>query len=158
MQLNFDNRGGIRRMYAIPARDILRIRNNWSLGNVTPELKRRDRIVELPFYAGQTYSFREEHTLTEDGDRYTISITGIMPSHLVDEWTLDVLRHDEWLVLHQDTRGRIRLSGTQLIPLRFSSVSDTGTAANELNGETFTFSATEAEASPECYIADIGNL
>lgn len=158
MKLDFDNRGGIRRMYAIPVKDILRIRSNWSLDNVTPELKRRDRIVELPFYAGQTYNFREEHAVTEDGDRYAISITGIIPSHLVDEWTIDVLRHDEWLVLHQDTRGRIRLSGTQLIPLRFSSVSDTGSAANELNGETFTFSAIEAEASPECHVADTDNL
>lgn len=158
MQLNFDNRGGIRRMYAIPAEDILRIRNNWSLGNVTPELKSRSRIVEIPFYAGQKYNFREEHTITEDGDRYKINITGLMPSQFVDARTIDILRHGEWLVLHQDTRGRIRLSGSKQIPLRFFSVSDTGSAPNELNGETFTFDATENETSPECYIADMGKL
>jgi hypothetical protein len=157
MQLDFDNRGGIRRMYAIPTRDILRISKKWSLDKVTPELKRRDRIIELPF-SEQTYNFREEHSVTEDGDRYAVSISGTIPSQLVDEWTLYELRCDEWIVLHQDARGRIRLSGTKLIPLRFSSVSDTGTAPNELNGETFNFSAIESEASPDCHIEDINNL
>ena len=145
-------------MYAIPARDILRIRNNWSLGNITPELKRRDRIVELPFYAGDTYNFREEHSVTEDGDRYAICITGIMPSKYVDAGTIETLRQGEWLVLHQDSIGRIRLSGTQLVPLRFSSISDSGTCPADINGESFTFAATESEPSAECYIADISNI
>lgn len=158
MQLSFDNRGGIRRVYAIPAGDILRIRHNWEYGTVTPELRRRDGIIELPFYAGQTYNFREEHSLKDNGDCYAVSLAGIVPSHLVSTATIETLRHGEWLLLHQDTRGRIRLSGTVQIPLRFSSTSDTGSSPAELNGETFSFSATESESSPECYIADIANI
>lgn len=158
MQFDFDNRGGIRRVYAIPAVNILRIRNNWEFGNITPELNSRENIIELPHYAGQTYSFTEEHTITEHGNRYAVTIEGIIPSHLVQANIIEDLRHGEWLVLHQDTRGRLRLSGTQQIPLRFSSTSNTGKAHQELNGEAFSFTAIEAESSPECYISDIQDI
>jgi len=158
MQLNFDNRGGISRIYAIPAKDVLRIRNNWVFGNVTPELIRRDGIIELPIYAGQTYNFREEHSIAKHGNRYDISITGIIPSQYASEDMIETLRNGEWIVLHQDACGRIRLSGTQVIPLRYSSTCDTGSNHAELNGESFSFSATEAMASPKCYVADINCL
>ena len=155
MQLNFDNRGGIKRIYAIPNEDTLRIDNNRSLGTATIQLSRTDQIVELPYYAGQNYSFSEEHTLTEQGDRYAVNISGVIPSQLMDTATTEKLRRGEWLVLHQDTRGRVRLSGTQLIPLRFSSTSSTGADFPELNGEAFSFSATVAESSPECSLDGI---
>ena len=158
MQLNFDNRGGIRRVYAIPVTDILRIRHNWTSRTVTPELRRRDGIVELPTYAGQDYAFTEERVLTDHGTRDNVSLKGRIPARLIQPSTIQKLSDGEWLVLHQDTCGRIRLSGTALVPLRFVSTSDSGQTAPELNGETFTFSAVESITSPECYIADINQL
>lgn len=158
MQLEFDTRGGIRRVYAIPVHDILRIRHNWAAGNVTPELIRRDGVIELPSYAGQDYSFTEESAVTEQGNQFNVSIKGRIPAHLACPKTIQMLRSGEWLVLHQDARGRIRLSGTALIPLRFTSISDSGQQHSELNGESFTFSAIESETSPECYIADTAQL
>lgn len=158
MIFDFDTRGGIRRVYAIPVKNILRIRNNWTNHTVTPELLNRDGIVEIPSYAGQNYSFREEHSITDQGDRYNVAITGVIPSNLISHDDIQTLRHGEWLVLHQDTRGSIRMSGTQLVPLRFTSITDKGSSHAELNGESFTFSAIESQPSPECYIADINCL
>lgn len=155
MQFDFDNRGGIRRIYALPNEDVLSIDNSRGLGIVSVQMGSTDRIVELPCYAGQNYSFSEEHTLKEQGDRYAVAISGVIPSQLIDAGTTEKLRRGEWLVLHQDTRGRIRLSGTKLIPLRFSSTSSTGADFPELNGEAFSFSATEAESSPECSLDGI---
>ena len=155
MQFQFDNRGGIRRIYAIPKEDFLSIDSTRSLGNVKIRLGREDRIVELPYYAGQNYSFTEEHSLTENGDRYAVNISGVIPSQLLDTNTTENLRRGEWLVLHQDTRGIVRLSGTQLVPLRFSSKRATGADAKELNGDAFSFTATEAESSPECSLEGI---
>lgn len=150
MRFKFDNRGGIIRIYAIPKEDILNIDDSQSLGKVTILLGRSDRIVEIPCYAGQNFGFSEQHSLTEQGDRYAVNISGVVPSQLMDINTTETLRHGEWLVLHQDRRGIVRLSGTLLIPLRFSSTSNTGVDLPELNGETFSFAATEAESSPEC--------
>lgn len=158
MQLNFDNRGGITRLYAIPTEDILRIRNNWGFGSVTPELNRRDRIIELPYYIGLGYQFNEEQTLTDNGHRYAVDINGIVPAHLMRADDIETLRHGMWMVLHQDARGRIRLSGTIQIPLVFTSKSGSGASAKELNGDTFSFSAIEENASPDCYIPDIRQL
>ena len=158
MKLNFDTRGGIRRVYAIPAKDILRIRNNWANHTVTPELINRDGIVEIPSYAGQNYSFKEEHSITDHGDRYNVAITGVIPANLISNEDIQTLRLGEWFVLHQDTRGCIRMSGTPLVPLRFTSITDKGASHGELNGESFTFSAIESQPSLECDIADIACL
>lgn len=128
------------------------------MNNVTPELSSRDGIIELPYYAGHHYAFTENHTLTEQGDRYDVSIQGMIPRQLTSEDVMQTLRKGEWIVLHEDARGVIRISGTQLIPLRYSSQQDTGDSPEVLNGETFKFSAIESEPSPECYIADFLNL
>ena len=158
MQLNFENRGGIRRLYAIPVADILRIRRNWGTKTVTPELRRRDRVIALPAYAGQSYSFKEEKNHVDQGVRYSCSISGVIPAHLIKPEESVVLSYGEWIVLHQDARGRIRMSGTIDIPLQYDSTSDTGSSSVDLNGESFTFSAVEEHESYECYIADILSL
>lgn len=158
MRLNFDNRGGICHVYAIPAECVSNIRNNWNRKTVTPELDDNEGIIKLPYYAGQNYSFTEQHSLNEQGDRYTVEIKGVIPSHLIEDIDINTLRRGEWLVIHQDARGITRMTGTKLIPLRFSSTSDTGTELSNLNGEQFVFSAIEAEPSPECDIEDFNNL
>ena len=87
-----------------------------------------------------------------------MEIKGVIPSHLIEDIDINTLRRGEWLVIHQDARGITRMTGTKLIPLRFSSTSDTGTELSNLNGEQFVFSAIEAEPSPECDIEDFNNL
>ena len=158
MRLNFDNRGGLCHVFAIPAECVSNIRNNWNRKTVTPELISNSGIIKLPYYAGQNYSFTEQHSLNEQGDLYAVEIKGIIPSQLIEDIDINTLQRGEWLVIHQDARGIIRLSGTKLIPLRFSSTRDTGTELSNPNGEEFVFSATEAEPSPECDFENFNNL
>lgn len=158
MRLDFDNRGGICHVYAIPIECVSNIKKNWNNKTVTPELSNNEGIIRLPYYAGQNYSFTEQHSLNEQGDRYAVEIKGVIPSQLIEDVDINTLRRGEWLVVHEDARGKIRLSGTKLIPLRFSSTSSSGTEPSNLNGEEFAFSAIEAETSPECHIENLDNL
>lgn len=152
MQLNFDNRGGISRLYAIPSADVIDINTFTSHDIATATLSRSSGIIEIPFYPGHSYNFHERHTITEQGDIYNVNISGIIPSQLVNDNMIDTLRHGEWLVAHKDRRGFTRLSGTKLVPLRFTCASTSGSEHAELNGQEFEFTAKEENSSPVCKI------
>lgn len=159
MNLEFDNRGGVCRMYAVPASSLLRVRLNY--GNditYTPEFDNREEIIEIPYYADHNYSFNEVESWSSFGESYSVEITGTIPSNLILSKNVEKLRRGNWLVLHKDRRGRIRMSGTADVPLRCEITTSSGTATTDLNGEAFKFQGVEAVPSLVCKYVNIESL
>jgi hypothetical protein len=159
LDFDFDNIGGISAVYAIPVTSLLRIRHDRVTGKYHPEFTNRDAIVRIPIYADDTYQFEEQQSHDDGGELYAVSLSGVIPKMSdVNAAVIRVLENGEWYVLHQDRNGCVILSGSSSVPLRFLSARSTGKSVEELNGNSFTFSASEPDASLIVEIDDINDL
>ncbi len=145
IDFDFDNVGGISRMYAIAAADVRRITPNAQGGHSRLSLHQGATPVEIPVYSPAATSFRETQTEEDGGSVYEVTISGLIPKIRYIE-VVSQLEKGDWLVVHQDANGNILLSGTTDIPLMFSSSKSTG-GSDSVNGNNFTFTAKEPAPS-----------
>lgn len=146
-----DQRGGIAYLYAIPLSSFLRYRHDYLTGLDHPELQQRNNIIQIPVCNDTQWS--EEEKMTSGGHLYTIKITGTLKKggrigpHLLRE-----LECGSWMVLHIDTLGICRMSGTEEVPLRFERTGQTGSSPSGQNQLSFTFSGSQPSPSVVCSV------
>lgn len=148
IDFDFENVGGLHECYAIPAAAFKGTRVN--LINNTHQLKTmlsNTEIIAIPMYADDTFSFSEDDD-EEDGNKFwNPVIEGVIPKFGLNQDTIEKLARGEWIVLHEDNNGTVRLSGTEEIPLRCKTSPTTGRAISERSDTVFTFSASEQQPS-----------
>lgn len=142
---NFDNVGGMARLYLIEAAGMQRVDTNVSDGTVRPVLASGTLVYYIDVYGGDAFQFTEEMTLEDGGECYAVSITGFIPrmDNLID---VAELEQGEWIAVHQDANGTILMSGTKEVPLRFVTTKNTGNASVR-NATGFKLQATEPAES-----------
>lgn len=143
IDFNFDNLGGISRLYAFSPDALRRIDRHPLTGLSRISLSEGATIIDLPVMGDVVFS--EKQTMEEGGDTFNVQIIGFLPKQQ-DVLTIQQLERGDWLVIHQDANGDILLSGTPAIPLVFASDKTTGTPEGR-NGNNFIFSATEPTPS-----------
>lgn len=148
IDFDFENVGGLNQCYAIPAAAFKGTRVN--LINNTHQLKTmlsNTEIIAIPMYADDTFSFTEEDE-EEDGNKFwNPVIEGIIPKFGLNNDTIEKLARGEWIVLHEDNNGVVRLSGTEEIPLRCTTLPATGRAFADRSETVFRFTASEQQPS-----------
>lgn len=156
ISFNIDNVGGVAEIYAFPPADLLRLRHDYATGADSVELLTRENIVAIPVYPGRAFHFSEEKSLDDGGCCWSVSIEGVIPGidNEHDE-LVGILERGEWLVLSMDNNGTARLSGTQEVPLQFSSTRSSGEEYAGLAGTEFSFQGVEPEPSA---VIDIDEL
>ncbi|MEG1861013.1 MAG: hypothetical protein RR206_04910 [Bacteroidaceae bacterium] len=147
-KFDFDNVGGLARIFAIPTNSLLRIRRDYVRNKRYLEVKNRKQIVDVAIYADSSFSFSEEQTYEDGGLLYNVEISGVIPKiGAANDTVIRTLERGEWLVLHQDRNGTVQLSGTLEVPLRFASSKTSGDTADSLSGYAFKFTASEPDGS-----------
>lgn len=145
IDFDFDNVGGISRIYAISVADVRRITPNFDGGHARLSLHQDAEPIDIPVYAPSSTVFTEIKTQEDGGDVYEVSISGLIPKlRYID--ILQKLEKGDWMVVHQDANGNILLSGTKDIPLLFSSTKTTG-GSDSVNGYKFNFTGKEPTPS-----------
>lgn len=140
IKFEFDNIGGIQNVYAIPADVFIGININYSTLLRTLSLTGTDRVVKIPVYADESFSFDEPHGRDEHGDYWQPSLSGIIPAASANNAGLiEQLERGEWIVVHVDQNGVRRISGDEDTPLTFESNATTGRMYTDINGCSFTF-------------------
>lgn len=158
LNFDFENIGGVGKLYAIPLSSFLRIREDYVLDKHYLEVKNRTDIIEIPVYCDDSFSFFEDSSNTDQGDVYTPQVSGVIPKLTGDNARLiERLERGYWLVCSQDKNGVVRLSGDPDIPilLKFTTKKHTGTLSAERNGIDFTFSCTQPNPSIYIEIEDL---
>lgn len=145
IDFDFDNVGGISRMYAIDVRGVHALTPNVLTGRYRLSLHRDAAVIEIPVYAPDSTSFSERQQLDDAGDVFHVSISGFIPRQN-GAGLVQALERGSWLVIHQDANGDILLSGSVDVPLVFTSDKSSG-GDGGLNGNSFTFSAVEPAPS-----------
>lgn len=143
---DFDNIGGICKLYAIPLSSFLRIRKDYGADTDHLEVKQRESIIELTVW-GEGFDFVEEHINDARGDGYEISISGFIPKISANKHIVETLERGEWLVLFQDSNGDVKLSGQEEIPMKFMSKKTTGKTYASFNNISFSFSCVQPDPS-----------
>ena len=144
IDFDFDNVGGISRMFAIDVRGVHALTHNLLTGLYRLSLHRGAIVIEIPVYAPEATDFSERQQLDDAGEVYKVSISGFIPrqnSSLVPQ-----LERGSWIVVHQDANGDTLLSGSVDVPLVFTSSKSAGGDGGK-NGNAFTFSGTEPSPS-----------
>ena len=145
IEFNFDNVGGMSRLYLIDVGGMIRVDTNATDGRVRPVLANDARVYNIEVYGGDAFQFTENMTLEDGGEAFAVSISGFIP-RLDNLVTVTELERGEWIAVHRDANGTILMSGTREVPLRFVTSKSTGTPATR-NATAFTLQATEPEAS-----------
>lgn len=137
LEFDFDNVGGITRLYAVQTSALRRLDTNPLTGLSRLSLYPDAEVVEIPVYNNVLFS--EVQSEEDGGSVFAVQITGFIPRQ-ENVLLISTLERSDWLVVHQDANGDILLSGTTDIPLMFASNKTTG-SDGERNGNNFTFSA-----------------
>ena len=142
---DFDNVGGMSRLYLIDVAGISRVDTNVTDGRVRPVITLGTRVYKIEVYGGNDFQFSEVMSIEDGGNTFAVNISGFIPKmdNLVD---MDILERGEWVAVHQDANGNILLTGTRQVPLRFVTNKNTGTASTR-NATAFSLQATEPEPS-----------
>ena len=145
ISFNFDNVGGMSRLYLIDVGGLARVDTNLTDGRVRPVLASGARVYNIEVYGGEDFQFTEQMALEDEGETFNVSIIGFIPrmDNLV---TVAELECGEWIAVHEDANGTVLMSGTREVPLRFVTSKSTGTPATR-NATAFTLQATEPEPS-----------
>jgi len=157
---DFENIGGVGKLYAIPMSSFKRIRKDYISGKNYLELVKREDIIDIPNICDE-FSFSENSVSNDHGDSYELEINGIIPKISGDSTKLmEELERGYWLVLSQDNNGVVRLSGDPdlNILLKLSTQKHTGTKAVDRNGIDVTFSCTQPNPSICIDVDDISIL
>lgn len=156
---DFDNIGGLGRLFAIPRASFIRIREDYVNGLHYLECRKRELIIDLPMYADDSFSFDENQAFENAGDGYDITISGVIPKlSAADATVIETLERGQWMVLCQDRNGVVRLCGDENVLLKFISKKGTGAAAVDRNGISFTFSCRQSAPSIYITIDDMSSL
>ncbi|KAA6352408.1 hypothetical protein EZS27_000358 [termite gut metagenome] len=145
---DFDNIGGISRLYAIPVSSFVRIRKDYVKNLNYLECRDLFSIIEIPVYTDNTFSFTENQTFDTPGDGYNIEISGIIPKMMpVNSSDIGLLERGEWYVLCEDRNGNVKFSGDENVRLKFTSRKESGAAFIDHNQISFTFSCLQENPS-----------
>lgn len=146
-----DQRGGLSYLYVIPLTSFLRYRHDYLTGLDYPEFTRRTDIIQLPVSEGTEWS--EEEKITSGGHLYSIKISGTLKkSDRIGPHILRELECGSWMVLHIDSLGVCRMSGSEEVPMCFELTSKSGSAPSSSNIRSFTFSCSQATPSVICSV------
>lgn len=153
IEFNFDNVGGMSRLYLIEAAGVLRVETNVANRCVRPVLDDYACVYNIEVYGGDAFQFTEDLTLNDGCEAFAVSISGFIPrmDNLV---TVAELEQGEWIAVHRDANGTVLMSGTREVPLHFVTSKNTGTLSKR-NATAFRLQATEAMPS---MIVDKGTL
>lgn len=148
---SYDNRGSLAYILAIPTFCLIRIRHDYTTGNDVPEFSDVDNMIRIPVIPGEQYQFKESSELSTGGNLFSVNITGVIhASNKADDKRIQELLKGEWLVLHIDTLGFCRLSGSVDVPLRFSIQNDTNNTLSSSGKLSFTFTSKQDKPSLIC--------
>lgn len=153
IEFNFDNVGGMSRLYLIEAKGLVRMETNVANRCVRPVLDDYACVYNIEVYGGDAFQFSEEMTQEDGGEAFAVGISGFIPrmDNLV---TVAELERGEWIAVHEDANGTVLMSGTREVPLHFVTSKSTGTPSAR-NATAFRLQATEAMPS---MIVDKGTL
>ena len=156
VNFDFDNIGGLSKVFAIPPDSFVRIRTDYVDNTKSLELRRRENIIEIPIYADDTFSYTEEQLDSDAGDGYSILIEGVIPKHSnINNKVVEDLERGVWLILTEDNNGVVRLSGDDNVKLKFISNKTTGKKATIRNGISFTLQCVQEDPSVLITVEDI---
>ena len=136
IDFNFDNVGGMSRLYLIGREDVGQVAWNHQRGIARISLRDRSAVYGIDTDNGD-FSFSEKLTEDDAGPRYDVVLSGFIP-RLDSVPDITVLERGEWLAVHVDGNGCILLSGTKEVPLGFhgeKTVSPRNGIAFELKGQ-----------------------
>lgn len=143
---NYDNVDGLTFVYAIPVSSLAGFETDYIHGTKRPLIGNTGDVICIPVIADASFVFTETQSREEGGELWQVQLSGLIPKLSAESDPLiRTLERGEWLVLHQDANGTVQLSGTRDVPLRFASNKTTGQETT--NGNSFTFTASEAEPS-----------
>lgn len=140
------NVGGVTSAYAIPVSDFNKVTYNPTSGKISLTLKSLDNVIEIECYKGEL--FTEVLDETDEGLLYHPLFSGkIFSVNREKTIILSTLAGGEWLLLHHDKNGQMKLSGTVDVPLSFTYSDSTGDDGSCDGGISYQFSAHEPQAS-----------
>lgn len=156
---DFENIGGVSRLFAIPPSSFERIRRDYVTGLNYIECKTHANIIEIPIYADGTFYFNENQSFEAAGDTYVVEIGGVIPKQMVQSAVdIERLERGSWYVLLQDMNGEVRLSGDEQVKMKFLTKKSTGTSAVSRNQIAFTFTCQQENPSVYIELDNISDL
>ena len=156
INFDFDNLGGLSKIYAIPPSSFVRIRTDYDDNTRSLELRRRDGIIEIPLYCDDSFLFSEELLDNDAGDGYSVSIEGVIPKHsLMNSRDIEILERGSWYILSEDSNGTVRLSGDENVLMKFITKKSTGKKPGSRNGINFLVSCVQQDPSILLNVEDI---
>ena len=159
INFDFDNLGGLSKIYAIPPSSFVRIRTDYDDNTRSLELRRRDGIIEIPLYCDDSFLFSEELLDNDAGDGYSVSIEGVIPKHsLMNSRDIEILERGSWYILSEDSNGTVRLSGDENVLMKFITKKSTGKKPGSRNGISFSVSCVQQDSSVLLTVEDISLL
>jgi hypothetical protein len=159
ISFDFDNVGGISRLYAIPPSSFVRIRRDYVNSITYLECRDYASIIEIPIYTDNTFSFNENQTFDAPGDGYSIEISGIVPKMMpVNSSDIGLLERGEWYVLCEDRNGNVKFAGDEDVRLKFISKKSSGAAFIDHNQISFTFSCLQENPSVDIIAQSMDNF
>jgi len=109
-----DNLGGLLKIWAVPASDLVVSGNEVTFTNTT-------NIYEI-YCSPDTMEFSEPKEVTEAGTHYNTVISGFIPQdNAAMQEALAYIEPRKWVVLFIDGNGKTKLAGTPVNPLRFTA-------------------------------------
>ena len=149
ISFNPDNIGGVALIFAIPVSAFIRVKKDYVSGLSYVSVSSKDDIIQIPVINDSSFSFIESQSLESGGDMYAVKISGVIPRIDISDDIRRELERGEWMVMHADANGSFRISGSEDVPLIFSSSRSTGGSPSSLNGNSFSFSGNEPDPSEE---------
>lgn len=149
-KIGFDgfNIGGLSKIYEVPDGCIKSLEHDYLTGKKILYLKNLDNIMEI-YFTPETGGFQEEKTNSNQGDKYSVKITGTIPkADDKNAGTLAYLNHGYHHFAFLDNNGQARFKKN----LSFNQVIDTGTEIVGMNGIKFEISGVDKE--PAYYITE----
>lgn len=156
---DFENIGGVSRLFAIPPSSFERIRRDYAKKLNYLECKNMADIIEIPIYADSTFYFNEDQSFEAAGDTYSVEIGGVIPKMMMSNASgIECLERGSWYVLLQDMNGEVRLSGDEQVKMKFLTKKSTGNSAVNRNQIAFTFTCRQENPSVYIELDDMSNL
>lgn len=156
---DFENIGGVSRLFAIPPSSFERIRRDYVAKMNYLECKNMADIMEIPIYADGTFYFNEDQSFEAAGDTYAVEIGGVIPKMMMGNASdIECLERGTWYVLLQDMNGEVRLSGDEQVKMKFLTKKGTGNSAVNRNQIAFTFTCRQENPSVYLELDDMYNL
>ena len=142
--LNKINQGGVKRLQAIRAEDVVALQEvcSGSYDTYSPETLESGKAWTSYYFEPDTVQYSFTPQVTPHGTHYDLAVKGfnaIIRPEIVEE--INKLKDGYYLIKIEDYNGYHYLIGTQLSPARFTGSGDTQPDRGGENGSQWTFQA-----------------